>query len=159
MTQKESRSMSEVTTDWMEAAIADLEVRKAKIEAIIANIRELQAQGGVSIPGPGGPSGIKPGAFHKMTIPDATKKYLETVHQKQSTQEMIDALEKGGLPRGKYNTVYSILARRQKQVGDIINMQGDWALKEWYPNYHPNAKGAAKNATEKKTEETAEATA
>lgn len=148
---------TETMGDWMEAALADLEVRKAKIEAMIANIRELMAQG-VSAPGPSGPGGIKPGAFHKMTIPDATKKYLETVHQKQGTQAVIDALEKGGLPRGKYNTVYSILARRQKQVGDIINMQGDWALKEWYPNYRPTVKGAAKNGTEKKTEE-AEATA
>ncbi len=150
---------TETTGDWMEAALADLESRKAKIEAMIANIRELMAQGGMSAPRPSGPGGIAPGTFHKMTIPDATKKYLETVQQKQSTQEVIDALEKGGLPRGKYNTVYSILSRRQKQVGDIINMQGDWALKEWYPNYRPSAKGAAKNGTEKKTEETVEATA
>jgi hypothetical protein len=143
----------------METAIADLEARKAKIDAAIATIRELQTQGGVGAPGPMGPSGVRPGAFLKMSIPDATKKHLETVRQKQSTQEVIDALEKGGLPRGKYNTVYSILARRQKQVGDIINMQGDWALAEWYPNYRAKAKGASKNGAEEKTDETSEATA
>lgn len=134
--------MTELTSaDWMETAIADLEGRKAKIEAMIAHIRELQGQG-ATVPGPGGSGGVKPGAFLKMSIPDATKKHLEATRQKQSTQEVIDALEKGGLPRGKYNTVYSILARRAKQVGDIINMQGDWALAEWYPNYRPRAKAA-----------------
>jgi len=24
---------------------------------------------------------------------------------------------------------------RARSVGDIINMKGDWALKDWYPNY------------------------
>lgn len=139
--------------DWMEVAIADLEVRKAKIEAMITNIRELQTQG-TQAPGPSGSGGVRPGAFLKMSIPDATKKHLETARQKQSTQEVIDALEKGGLPRGKYNTVYSILARRARQVGDIINMQGDWALKEWYPNYRPAAKDVKNgaDAKEKKTD-------
>jgi len=66
-----------------------------------------------------------------LSIPDATKKLLEMTRAKQSTQDVMDALEKGGLPPSKYNTVYSILARRERQVGDIINMKGDWALKEW----------------------------
>jgi hypothetical protein len=154
--------MSEVTTDWMEAALADLEARRAKIDAAIATIRELQAQGGVSTPaGPSGPGGVHPAAFLKLSIPDATKKYLETVRQKQSTQEVIDALEKGGLPRGKYNTIYSILARRQKQVGDIINMQGDWALAEWYPNYRPKGKAKDTNSSsdDKATKDDEKATA
>jgi hypothetical protein len=50
------------------------------------------------------------------------------------------------LPPSKYNTVYSILSRREKQVGDIINMKGDWALAEWYPNHRPKAKAASKDA-------------
>lgn len=132
---------TDATGDWMDLALVDLEVRKSKIEAMIANIRELQTQG-VSAPGPGGSGGVRPGSFLTMSIPDATKKHLESAHQKQSTQAVMDALEKGGLPRAKYNTVYSILRRREKQVGDIINMQGDWALKEWYPNYRPAAKVA-----------------
>ncbi|MGH9722068.1 MAG: hypothetical protein ACRD8O_17815, partial [Bryobacteraceae bacterium] len=93
-----------------------------------------------------------PGDFLTMSIPDATKKHLESARQKQSTQAVMDALEKGGLPRAKYNTVYSILRRRERQVGDIINMQGDWALKEWYPNYRPPAKDAKGNGGEKKDE-------
>lgn len=151
----------ETSGDWMEVALADLEARKAKIDAMIANIRELQTQGSQT-PSPGGSGGVRPGAFLKMSIPDATKQHLENTRQKQSTQEVMDALEKGGLPRAKYNTVYSILARRAKQVGDIINMQGDWALKEWYPNYRPAAKDAkGGNGTDKKEDakEPAEASA
>jgi hypothetical protein len=50
--------------------------------------------------------------------------------------------------------VYSILARRQIQVGDIINMKGDWALAEWYPNHPRKAKRqkTADNGPEKEPE-------
>lgn len=150
---------SEITGDWMDAALLDLEARKAKIDAMIEHIRELQAPGA---PAPGGGSGgVRPDAFLKMSIPDAAKKHLEAVRQKQTTREVMDALENGGLPPSKYNTVYSILRRREKQVGDIINMKGDWALKEWYKNYRPPAKddksgnGADKNATEQSAAESA----
>lgn len=143
--------------DWMEAALSDLEARKAKIEALITHIRELQTSS-TQAPGPSGSGGgVNPGAFLKMTIPDATRKHLERVRQKQSTQELIDALEQGGLPRAKYNTVYAILARRAKQVGDIVNMQGDWALKEWYPNYRPSAKDKANGSKEDVKDDPAEA--
>jgi hypothetical protein len=150
---------TDIGADWMDAALVDLEARKAKIEAMIANIREMQASAGggsPAAPGPGGSGGVRPGAFLKMSIPDATKKHLENVRQKQSTQELMDALEKGGLPRAKYNTLYSILARRAKQVGDIINMQGDWALAEWYPNYRPKAKATNGGKDTKSADEASE---
>ena len=140
--------------------MAEIEARIAKLQATADGIREIMASSGAASPvgsGPGG--GVKPGAFLKMSIPDATKKLLEAKRAKLSTQDVIDGLEQGGLPRGKYNTVYSILARRQKQVGDIINFKGDWALAEWYPNYRAKAKGAAKNGTEEKADEASEATA
>jgi hypothetical protein len=37
-------------------------------------------------------------------------------------------------------------------VGDIINMKGDWALQEWYPNYRKKV-----SASEGEDEETIEA--
>ena len=52
----------------------------------------------------------------------------------------MDAMTEGGLPESKYNTVYAILRRRERQIGDIINMKGDWALAEWYPNYRREKK-------------------
>ncbi len=130
-------SIENSAVDWP-AALAEIEARIAKLEATAATIREIIAAAGGTITTPygGGPSGgMRPDAFLKMSIPDATKKHLETVRQKQSTQEVIDALQRGGLPPSKYNTVYSILSRREKQTGDIINMKGDWALAEWYPNH------------------------
>jgi hypothetical protein len=133
--------------DWA-AALAEVEAEIAKLQEHADFIRARIARGGGTVPtgGPGGGGGIRPDSFLKMSIPDATKKYLETVRQKQSTQEIIDALERGGLPRSKYNTVYGILARRERQQGDIINMKGDWALQEWYPNHRPKTKGAAKDS-------------
>lgn len=129
------------------AVLADIEARIAKLQATADGIREIMAAAGGSPSGPSGPrgGGIRPDTFLKMSIPDATKTLLEMTREKQSTQAVIDALVKGGLPESKYNTVYSILARREKNVGDIINMRGDWALKEWYPNYRP---GKAKGETE-----------
>jgi hypothetical protein len=133
----------------LSATLAAIEAKISKLQAAADTIREMMAAGGIEGPsgGPGG--GVKQGAFLKLSIPDATKKHLENVRHKVSTGDLIDALEQGGLPRSKYNTVYSILRRREKQVGDIINMQGDWALAEWYPNYR---KGKGKEAGETNSE-------
>lgn len=124
-----------------EAVLADLEAKKAQLEAAIAGIKGIIGQAGTNPSGPSGGGGGYVGgapahdAFIGMNIPDAAKKHLTAVRKKLSTQELMTALEAGGLPSSKYNTVYAILRRREKQVGDIINMKGDWALQEWYPNY------------------------
>lgn len=135
--------------DWG-AALADIETRIAKLQGLADGIKEMLAATGSGSPttggGPSGGGGIKPNTFLKMSIPDATKKLLEMQQAKQSTQEVMDALVKGGLPPSKYNTVYSILKRRATQVGDIINMKGDWALAEWYPNHRPKAKKDSQSA-------------
>jgi hypothetical protein len=127
-----------------EAVLADLEAKKAEIERAIATIRAvmgIQSAGGDPIPpGPrgGGPT-PQPGAFLGMSIPEAAKKYLQTSRTKSSTKDIMAALEAGGLPPSKYATVYGVLRRREEMVGDIVNMSGDWALAEWYPN-HPRVK-------------------
>jgi len=146
--------MSENAVDWA-AALAEIEAEIAKLQATADVIRERIGRAGGSINPGGGGGGIRPDSFLKMSIPDATKKYLGMVRQKQSTQDIMEALEKGGLPPSKYNTVYSILARRANQVGDIINMKGDWALAEWYPNYRKGkgGKDAEPAVDEKKDDE------
>jgi len=145
--------------DWV-AALAEIEAEIAKLQATADVIRERIARSGVS-PSPSGPGGggLRPDAFLKMSIPDATKKLLEITRVKQSTQEIIDALVKGGLPQSKYNTVYSILNRREKQIGDIINMKGDWALAEWYPNYRKGTKATKGDADNGADEKESKATA
>ena len=142
-----------------EAVLADLEARKAQLESAIAAIKMIGSQGG--LPGPNGGGGsttVGPSDYLAMSIPEATKKYLTTTRQKRSTQDVMKALESGGLPKSKYTTVYSILRRREQQVGDIINMQGDWALAEWYPNYRRRTKEESDAAQEAdKTEKKATA--
>jgi len=142
-----------------EAVLADLENRKAQIEAAIAGIRLVMGQPGTAPSGPGGGggySGATPAhdAFIGMSIPDAAKKHLTAVRKKLSTQDLMTAMEAGGLPSSKYSTVYAILRRREKQIGDIINMKGDWALQEWYPNYRKKSSSSEDGADEaKETEE------
>jgi hypothetical protein len=130
-----------------EAVIADLEAKIVHLQATLAGIRAVAGMTGLgTAPTPGAPSGGGGGnpivngkpasdAFLGKSIPEAAKMYLTSQRRKLSTQELMDALEAGGLPGSKYNTVYAILARRENKVGDIVNIKGDWALAEWYPNY------------------------
>lgn len=136
--------MSTVPVDY-EAVIADLEAKIAHLQTTLAGIRVIAGMNGLGIaPAPNSPSGGggipqggKPAqdAFLGKSIPEAAKMYLTSQRRKLSTQELMDAMEAGGLPGSKYNTVYAILSRRENKVGDIINMKGDWALAEWFPNY------------------------
>jgi len=116
------------------AVLADLEAKKAQIESAIEAIRLISGMS--TSPNPTGSGGApEPHAFLGMSIPEATKVHLASTRRKQSTQDIMTALEAGGLPSSKYSTVYAVLRRREAQVGDIINIKGDWGLAEWYPNY------------------------
>lgn len=151
--QKAKMYMSaENPVDWA-AALAEVEAKIVKLQTMADGIREMMAAAGVAphSPSGGGPNGggVRPDAFLGMSIADATKKHLENVRQKQSTQEIIDALQRGGLPPSKYNTVYGVLNRRERNIGDIVNMKGDWGLASWYPNHTRKAKkGASANGGE-----------
>jgi hypothetical protein len=138
-----------------EAVLADLKARRAQLDSAISAIEGIAGQAG--IPPSGGPGGGYIGsapahdAFIGMSIPEAAKKHLTNVRKKLSTQELMTAMEAGGLPPSKYNTVYAILRRRENQVGDIINMKGDWGLAEWYPNYRKKSSGSEEPETEEKS--------
>jgi hypothetical protein len=138
-----------------EAVIADLEAKKAHLQSTIDMLRALSGLGTLGItpptgaPGGGGGGRIAPDAFFGKSIPEAAVIHLTNVRQKLSTQQLMDAMEAGGLPKSKYNTVYAILRRRENQVGDIVNMQGEWGLAAWYPNHtkpKPTKKGPATEA-------------
>lgn len=145
-----------------EAVIADLEAKKAHIESTIAALRAISGLGNLGAPPPAGPGGggsgvgngrIASDAFFGKSIPEAAVIHLGNVRRKLSTQALMEAMEAGGLPKSKYNTVYAILRRRESQVGDIVNWQGEWGLAAWYPN-HTKAKAASKKnaASESSTE-------
>jgi hypothetical protein len=138
-----------------EAVLADLKARRAQLDSAISAIEGITGQTGTIPAGPGGGgySGGSPAhdAFLGMSIPEAAKKHLTAVRKPLSTQEVITALTAGGLPESKYSTVYAILRRRESQVGDVVNMKGDWGLAEWYPNYRKKSSTA-----EQEQEETSE---
>lgn len=146
-----------------EAVIADLEAKKAQLDATINMLRALSGIGTLGITPPSGsPSGggggrIAPDAFFGKSIPEAAVIHLGNVRQKLSTQQLMDAMEAGGLPKSKYNTIYAILRRRESQVGDIVNMQGEWGLASWFPN-HTKAKSAAKKAAASESSDGVEGT-
>lgn len=141
-----------------DAVLADLKARRAQLDSAISAIEGITGQAGPSGgPGSGSYIGGAPAhdAFIGLSIPDAAKKHLAATRKKLSTQDLMTALQAGGLPESKYSTVYAILRRREKQVGDIINMKGDWALQEWYPNYRKKSstnEDTAEDDTKKTTD-------
>ncbi len=125
-----------------EAAIAALELRReqvnAEIDADIAKLREIgeRISGTVALSSLAilsTPAKIEKDTFYNMTLPDAAKKFLAMSGKKpQPTNAIIDALETGGLKRTTYASMYASLSRREANVGDIVNVNGDWGLPEWY---------------------------
>jgi hypothetical protein len=128
-------------TNPFEAAIAALEARRiqvnSEIDADITKLKEIgERMAGVALTSGApmsAPAPIEKDTFYNLSFPEAAKKYLGMVNKKpQSTNAVIDALAKGGLSKAAYNTMYATLSRRSKDFGDIINVNGDWALPEWY---------------------------
>lgn len=133
-----------------EAVLADLQDRRAKIDAAIEAVKGIVAALGIHPSGSRitGLKDIPSDAFFTMSIADAALKYLGMVKSKQSTEQILEALERGGLPPMKYDSVYTLLRRRANQVGDIVRVGDDWGLAAWYPN-NPNFKRRAKPAAAK----------
>lgn len=124
-----------------EVAIAALESRReqvnAEIDADIAKLREIgERMSGMALTSGAiatVPAKIEKDTFYNLTLPDAAKKFLAMSNRKpQTTNAIIDALEKGGLKRTTYASMYTSLSRREVNVGDIVNVNGDWGLPEWY---------------------------
>jgi len=127
--------------------IADLEAKKAALDAAIVAFRMAQAMGAL---GPTGdytaPNLLSPsvsggevpaGAFLGKSIPEATKLYLAIVKSKQTSRDIATALLKGGIEsRSKsFSTqVHSILDRASKSGSGIVKLdRSHWGLVEWYP--------------------------
>jgi hypothetical protein len=143
------------------AVLADLEARKEELESAISAVKTILAAGGISVAGHSegvySPENIPVGSFLRLSIPEATKKFLDMVKTKQGVPQITKALERGGLPRSKQNTIYSVLRRRESIVGDIIRVDDEWALAEWYPN-NPNLRKRAEKESNGKTKKATTAT-
>jgi hypothetical protein len=144
----------------IDAVIADLEVKKAAIENAIQALKALYPTGGdaslSAILGPVSPTGgsatvavapenIPDGAFFGMrSIAEAAKKYLGLVKRKQTTKQIVEALERGGFPHQSkklYSTVYTSLQREEeREGGELVRIGSEWAIASWYPGHARRAK-------------------
>jgi hypothetical protein len=134
----------------IDAVIADLEAKRATIDNAIQALRTLYGADGAIVSavigGAAAPiRGIEPeripvDAFFGMrSIGDAARKYLSLVKRKQTTKQIVDALEKGGFPhqsKNFFNTVYTTLQRdERREGGEVIRIGPEWALAAWFPSH------------------------
>lgn len=147
-------------TNAYSAVLVDLRKKRDEIDRMI---KGLEAISGMSIASAVGnasgsssalgmavdgnePAGLDEGAFHGMSIADATKKLLAMRKRKMGNPEIARELAAGGLvmtSADPVNTVGAVLTRRFNQVGDIVKVaRGTWGLKEWYPGrtFKPSSK-------------------
>lgn len=131
------------------AIIADLEAKRAALDATLAAFRTAQALGALGQSGdtsgvtastlvPSVSGGEVPaGAFLGKSIPEAAKLYLAIVKRKQTSREIADALKNGGIEstaKHFYGNVHAILDRARKAGSGIIKLgRSHWGLAEWYP--------------------------
>ena len=131
--------------------IADLKRKRDKIDETIQSLESLRS-GGMATAGESSeqarPEAAELGEspFLGMSIAEATKKLLAARRKPLATPYILSALEDGGLVltgENKSNTVGSVLNRRFRNVGDVVNVKrGTWGLKEWYPGRNFNKKGS-----------------
>lgn len=133
--------------------LATWEAQRAALDQMIASLRAAISAGvlgqvGDIPPSTTGMSGgvfqvanstgeIPAGAFFGKSIPDAAKLYLEIVKKKQTTREIADGLQKGGMESNSRNfaqMVHSVLDRARKNTGIILKLdRSHWGLPAWYP--------------------------
>lgn len=125
-----------MSTNPYEQILADLKARRDQIDTDIASMEALRdrwgATSGTTPSSPTNSTGnIPSNAFFRMSIADAAIKLLGMAQQRLTINQIIDGLEKGGLPRSSYNSVYSILNRRAEANGDLEKLGSEWGLAEW----------------------------
>jgi len=160
------------------AIIADLESKRAALDATITAFRAAQAAGalgqagdmpaGATLAVPFGASGgeVPVGAFLGRSIPEAAKLCLQILKRKMTSREIAEALKKGGIESTAKNfptIVHSILDRASKGSSGIVKLNSSWGLAEWYPaglrsgaaEKRPKAKKGRKSKKVKSADKTA----
>jgi DNA-directed RNA polymerase delta subunit len=140
-----------------DSVLAELYAKRDEIEAAISAILFLKGAASVT-PESGGRriaavngGAIPSNAFFGLGIGDAAKKYLELIQAKKTLLQIVQALQDGGMPPQKPNTVYAALRRRESVTGDITRAGEEWGLKEWFSNIaKPKANQGKKTKKSKK---------
>ena len=138
------------------AVLADLESRKAQIEAAISVLKALIAGGmppplqqaivppAGALPTSGGASNggslsIQSDTFFGLSILDATKKFLAMRKRPSTGPEIVEALRQGGQVNAQNetfgNTLGATLSRSDAGSGAVLRVgRGKFGLREWYAN-------------------------
>ncbi len=121
------------------AVLADLEAKRAAIDNMIANVRQmlnLGAEQGAALSGAKKTTAeVEVDSFFGMSIPDAIIKFLGMMTQPQSVSDITRALQNGGLKSNAKNVALSVSSTlsRIKKAGQVVLIQGKWGLQSRYP--------------------------
>ncbi|SRR5260221_5675899 len=146
--------MAEPTMDYS-ALLADLQARRDAVGRVlqgldlaIEGLSQLVSGGGMQPTGTGAaPAGraanvnIQSDTFFRMSIGEATKKFLELAGQPpRSLPSITDALNRGGL-KCKAGSVATIVGREAEARG-FVKVGSDWGLESWYRDRKENGEVA-----------------
>ena len=124
------------------AVLADLESKKAAIEASIAGIKMMlgQTQGhaaGTSSAHAHSDIRLASNTFSKMGASEAAERYLGIVNELKTTGEIVEALEAGGIVHASQDfkkTVNTILnTKARDRASEITKVRDKWGLSSWGP--------------------------
>jgi hypothetical protein len=121
--------------------IAALEGRIAVLQEAVASLKKTkEALGNLpltanGIRGTRGPNDVQRDQFTGLSIAEAAAEYLRIVGRPaRSTDEITDAIRRGGLQRVSLGSVATILIRGHNSNGPVVRVQkGLWGLADWYP--------------------------
>lgn len=143
-------STESMESDPYSIVLADLKAQRDRIDQAIQAIESVRAGAGSAGAAPvhaRTPDGtLGDGAFHGLSISEATKKLLGIRKKQMTNTEILAELKAGGMvmtSADPLNTIGAVLTRRFKETGDIVRVErGTWGLKDWYPGRSFNKKRA-----------------
>lgn len=130
------------------AVLADLETKRAELDAAIAAVKRILGHTDVSSPALAFgmakaqiavevADSLRDDSFFGLSLVDAVKKYLRMSKRKKSTKDIVDALEQGGFThtsKNFYGTVFTALSRDSEKAGsELVKVGKEWGIAEWYP--------------------------
>ena len=119
------------------SVLADLEKRRAELDAAINAIRQITGQAATTMTTPANLSDIPSDAFFGLSISAGAKKYLGMAKRPQKAPEIAAALQHGGYLNKSRNftaTVYTTLRRAEERNDGVVQMPDKaWGLTSWTP--------------------------
>jgi hypothetical protein len=140
------------------AVLGDLESKRSALDAAITAIRQVLAVG-ANVSAAGSvvarhvdPENLPSDVFFGLSVGEAAKKYLGLVKRKQTTRDIAEALERGGLPHTStnfLNTVTTMLSRQARVDSELVKVGREWGLSGWYGNRRPSQTKATRKPKRK----------